>query len=78
MSHFPPAEAAKVRHAVTGTLEALEETMLQCDELQVYTRWGGSGDSGAACALSRLYANLEERLRLHMGLERALARGGAT
>ena len=65
-----------LQSAVEGMLDAVEETMLQCDELRTYTSWGsgqGNGQGGGAvCGLTQLYDNLEGRLRLHLGVEREL------
>jgi hypothetical protein len=65
-----------LQSAVEGMLEAVEETMLQCDELRTYTSWGsGNGrEAGAVCGLTQLYENLEQRLRLHLGMEGELKR----
>ena len=59
-----------LRSAIEGMVEVIEETMLDADEVRAYAtgKMNGHG-SGLACAMSRVYDQLEQKLVLHMGME---------
>ena len=65
-----------LRQAVCGLLDAEEEAMLMCDDFRGYVRRGLNGRADAmVCALDRVYDGLEQRLLLHLGMQRALVEG---
>jgi hypothetical protein len=60
-----------LRSALFGITEAIEDTMLHCDDVREYARVASrSGVNGLACMLSGAYDHLENKLRFYMAMER--------